>query len=75
MTIEDLKKIRPIPGFDGVKMKNDIQAKIYEEIKDMTAEERIAYFRLGSEEFRRETAHEVVSLVREDPTPYGGELR
>jgi len=31
--------------FDCVEMKNKIQAKIYEEIKDMTPEEEIAYRR------------------------------
>jgi len=30
--------------FDCVKMKNDIQAKIYKKIKDMTAEEMLAFF-------------------------------
>ena len=30
--------------FDCVKMKNDIQAKIYEKIKKMTAEERLEFF-------------------------------
>lgn len=71
MTIDDLKNIRPIPGFDCVKMKHDIQAKIYEEIKDMTAAERIAYFQRGSEEFRREIAERKASegalVLREEP--------
>ena len=41
--------------FDCLEMKKEIQAKIYEEIKDMTAEERILYFRIPSEQdpFRR----------------------
>jgi hypothetical protein len=30
--------------FDCVEMKNAIQAKIYAEIKDMTSEEKLAYF-------------------------------
>ena len=30
--------------FDCLKMKDEIQAKIYEEIKDMTASEELAYF-------------------------------
>ena len=48
-TIEKTKK------FDCLKMKSEIQAKIYAEIKDMTAEERIAYFHvpLGQDPFRR----------------------
>ncbi len=79
MTIEDSKKIQPIPGFDCVKMKHDIQAKIYEEIKDMTADERIAYFRRGSEEFRREMAQRKAPegdlVLREEPPPYGKKKR
>ena len=30
--------------FDCLKMKEEIQAKIYEEIKDMSSEEILAYF-------------------------------
>jgi hypothetical protein len=30
--------------FDCVKMKNDIQAKIYEKIKKMTGDELLAFF-------------------------------
>ncbi len=75
MTIDDLKKIRPIPGFDCVKMKHDIQAKIYEETKDMSWDERIAYFRRGSEEFRREMgqrrAMKDALVLHEDPPAYG----
>lgn len=44
----------PIPGWDLMKWKEETQAEIYEEVKDMTPEERIAYFRQGSEEFRKE---------------------
>ena len=39
-----MKKIEK--KFDCVKMKNDIQAKIYAEIKDMNTAERIAYFHI-----------------------------
>ena len=31
--------------FDCLKMKEEIQAKIYEEIKDMSASEELSYFR------------------------------
>jgi len=31
--------------FDCLKMKEEIQAKIYEDIKDMSADEELAYFR------------------------------
>ena len=43
-----------IPDFDVLKWKQETQAEIYQEIKDMTTEERIAYFRKGNEEFREE---------------------
>ena len=35
--------------FDCLEMKKEIQAKIYEEIKNMTTEERILYFRISPE--------------------------
>ena len=35
---------------DCLKMKEEIQAKIYEEIKDMTPEERLAYFKIPKEQ-------------------------
>jgi len=35
--------------FDCLKMKEEIQAKIYEEIKDMTASEELAYFNKKSQ--------------------------
>ena len=47
----DLSKIKPIPGFDCVKMKREIQAKIYEETKHMTWEERREHTRQASERF------------------------
>ena len=37
--------------FDCVKMKNDIQAKIYAEIKDMSSSERVEYFKDGTQAF------------------------
>ena len=46
--------IEPIPGFSCVKMKRDIQAKIYEETKDMTPEQRRERTRQVSERFREE---------------------
>jgi hypothetical protein len=50
MTTLDLSKIKPIPGFDCVKMKREIQAQIYEETKNMTREEVREYYRQASEE-------------------------
>jgi hypothetical protein len=79
MTLEDLKKIQPIPGFDCVKMKHDIQAEIYEETKGMTSEERREYFRKASEDFRREMMRRQEMkgdlVVREDPAEYDTEQR
>jgi len=46
--------IEPIPGFSCVQMKRDIQAKIYEETKDMTLEQRRERTRQESESFREE---------------------
>jgi len=40
MTTLDLSKIKPIPGFDCVKTKREIQAHIYEETKHMTPKEQ-----------------------------------
>jgi hypothetical protein len=36
--------------FSCLKMKSDIQAEIYAEIKDMSASERIAYYKEGTKE-------------------------
>lgn len=46
--------IEPISGFSCVKMKRDIQAKIYEETKDMTPEQRRERTRQASVRFREE---------------------
>ncbi|MDR0829909.1 MAG: hypothetical protein LBN95_07340 [Prevotellaceae bacterium] len=39
-----MKKIEKEKDFDCVEMKNDIQARIYADIKDMSSNERISYF-------------------------------
>jgi hypothetical protein len=39
-----MKTTKEEKDFDCVKMKNDIQAKIYAETKDMSVEELLAYF-------------------------------
>jgi hypothetical protein len=36
--------IEVIAGFDALKMKDDIQAQIWSEIKDLSSEERTAYW-------------------------------
>ena len=51
MTTLDLSTIKPIPGFDCVKMKREIQAQIYEETKNMTPEEQRERLRKNSEAF------------------------
>ncbi len=43
-----------LPDFDVLKWKQEIQSEIYEDIKDMTTEEVLEYFRKGSEEFQEE---------------------
>ncbi|MCL1947239.1 MAG: hypothetical protein FWF51_08855 [Chitinivibrionia bacterium] len=39
--------------FDCLKMKEEIQAKIWSEIKELSDGERNLYFRKGAQEFRR----------------------
>jgi hypothetical protein len=41
-----MKKIKQEKDFDCLKMKAEIQAKIYAEIKDMNTNERIEYFNI-----------------------------
>jgi len=50
MTKIDWSKYPPVPGFDSIRMKREIQAKIYEETKHMTREEVREYYRQASEE-------------------------
>ena len=45
-----METIKEQKDFDCLEMKREIQAKIYAEIKDMTTEERIAYFRILPEQ-------------------------
>ncbi|MDL1893508.1 hypothetical protein FBQ87_11570 [Sphingobacteriales bacterium CHB3] len=40
--------------FDAVKMKNDIQASMYAEMKDMTPKQRLQYIRSRAEAFRKQ---------------------
>jgi hypothetical protein len=54
MTKIDWSKYPPVPGFDCVKMKREIQAKIYEETKHMTREEKREHTRQASEKFQEE---------------------
>jgi hypothetical protein len=43
----------PVFRCDSIKLKRAIQARLYEEIKDMTWEQRHEYFCKGAEEFDR----------------------
>ncbi len=63
------KQFEGAPRIDCVKMKHDIQAKIYEETKDMTWEERIAYFHRGSAQRRSEPA--ATAVLQEELPDYG----
>jgi len=54
MTKIDWSKFPPIPGFDSMKWKRENQARIYEETKHMTPEERRERTRQASEKMRAE---------------------
>ena len=54
MTKFDLSQIKPIPGFDSLKWKREVQTEIYEETKHMTPEQRRDYFHQASERMQRE---------------------
>jgi len=45
-----METIKEKKEFDCLEMKKEIQAKIYAEIKNMTTEERIAYFHIPPEQ-------------------------
>ena len=45
-----------IPGFDALKIKQELQERIYRETEGMTREEVREYLRQGSERFRAERA-------------------
>ena len=60
-----MKTINKEKEFDCLEMKREIQAKIYEEIKDMTADERIAYFNIPPEQdiFRKYNNENILTTV------------
>jgi hypothetical protein len=69
MTTLDLSKIKPIPGFDCVEWKRERQAKIFEETKHMTLEERRERSRQASERAvirRKELAERRAALAEVD---------
>ncbi|MFG0285213.1 MAG: hypothetical protein ACF8R7_12385 [Phycisphaerales bacterium JB039] len=51
----------PDNPIDAVQMKRDIQARMHEETHGMSVEERIAYYRRGADEFRRQIEQEAGS--------------
>ena len=55
-----MKTNDPIKNFDCVQMKNEIQAKIYAETKDMSFEELKAYLakRIDNSPFRQRISHQ-----------------
>lgn len=79
MTLNELKKMKPIPGFDCVEMKRLAQLRIYEETKGMTPHEIVEYFRSRAEARAARTAgsthSEPVSLVLREEPPKPGEPR
>ena len=54
MTKHDLAKPQIIEGFSVMKMKQEIQERIYLETEGMSSEELCEYFRQGSERFHEE---------------------
>jgi hypothetical protein len=68
-----------IPGFDCLKMKHDIQAKIHEETKHMTQDQRLEYYRSGAKKLRRRgrltTRHDEPLLVKEESASYSAKPR
>ena len=49
----DWSQIKPIPGFDSLKWKREVHARIHEETKGMTDKEIRAYFRRNVEKDER----------------------
>lgn len=61
-------------AFDCVQVKDKIQEKIYEEIKDLSPEEQIAYYQKGiteEPEFRDKFARIAASRFPVQPGPAG----
>ena len=79
MSSDFWKKFPVIPGFDCLKMKHDIQAKIHEDTKHMTQEQRLDYYRTGAKKLRRrgriEASHAEPLRVEEESAPYGAKRR
>jgi benzoyl-CoA reductase/2-hydroxyglutaryl-CoA dehydratase subunit BcrC/BadD/HgdB len=63
-----MSKFKPIPGFDSLKWKQEVQAKIYEETKDMTPEQRRERLRKIVEEGDKRRAERERRIAAGDPT-------
>jgi hypothetical protein len=69
------KQFEGAPSIDCVQMKHDIQARIYEDTKDMNRAERAAYRQRRVAAFRAGTVWKMpkqpeAMVVHEDPTAY-----
>lgn len=71
---------KKVKKFDAIEMKRRIQAQIYEETKNMTTEEYVAYIhdrvRNGpfAHIFYPETAGQATPQVKEDREPYRSDI-
>jgi len=68
MTKLDMSKFKPIPGFDALKWKREVQEKIYEETKNMTSEEIQEYFQQAVERGEQRRAEREKRIAAGDPT-------
>jgi hypothetical protein len=71
MTLNELKKLKPIPGFDCVEMKHHAQERIRRETAGMSVQELIAYYNCAGRAFwetgKIPTAGEESVVVHDDP--------
>jgi hypothetical protein len=68
MTKLDMSKFKPIPGFDSLKWKREVQEKIYEETKNMTPEQRRERERQAVERGEQRRAEREKRIAAGDPT-------
>jgi len=67
MTKFDLSKIQPIPGFNSLKWKREVHAKIYRETEGMTPEAIREYFQKGAERCDADIAQRRAELAANTP--------
>ena len=68
MTKLDMSQFKPIPGFDSLKWKREVQTQIYEETKHMTPAQRRERERQASERMRKEREQYQAELATENQT-------